>query len=293
MHILEFNFSPNDARLHDGLIATFSESGHAYTACRAANISFLLKEGTVTVYNENKAIPFTFDKAFVRGRGLYAHMASLIVRLLKFHKTEIYGSQSAGEFTHNDGKITQMLDLTLAKLPIPQTIIFSKNNFSHLRQIIEDAHFSFPMVLKRTGSKGSCVWKVDSFADTEEHLMDVEVTELFILQEFIPNMFDIRALYFRGQLLGAMARKSADGFYNNASKGADVEQIVLTDEEDYLAREACKVLDQDFAGVDIVRSDRGPLFFEVNNRPGYEGFERATGINVGVRLGEIILAEKE
>jgi gamma-F420-2:alpha-L-glutamate ligase len=289
MKILELNCANGDSRLQSEMESVVLRESHEYHRMHVKDVVLVCTDGVLRVFHFGQEIGTHFDVAFVRGRGKYAHMTSLLVRVLKHQQTKIHGSLSAGEFTHNDGKITQMVDLTLAQLPIPKTIIFAKGTFATIPAIFESAGFTMPAVLKRTGSKGSCVWKVNSYDDISKQLEMVDAGELFLLQEYIPNSFDIRALYFGGQFIGAMARKSNDGFYNNASLGADVEKIEITKDEHELALRACAVLNQDFAGVDIVRSDRGPLFFEINNRPGYEGFERATGISVGARVAEIML----
>ncbi len=286
MKVIGLNFNDNDKKLETDFAAGLGDTVE-YVSLRAAEITLLLKRGVVTAYTQTEVIDLKPDLAFVRGRGMYAHMTSLLMCLFRFYGVKTRGSASAGEFTHNDGKINQMVHFTLHQLPMPDSIVFPKSAFAFLPKIVADSQLSFPLVLKRTGAKGSSVWKVESFQEIEGYLESEQQSELFLLQEYIPNTFDIRALFFGGQLIGAMARKSADGFYNNASKGAEVETITLTDEEIELSAKACAVLGQDLSGVDIVRSERGPLFFEINNRPGYEGFERATGIDVGFRLAQI------
>ncbi|MFM2340199.1 MAG: hypothetical protein RLZZ360_835 [Candidatus Parcubacteria bacterium] len=293
MDVLGINFSKEDAKLVLDIERVLVSAEASLRPLQASEMVLFLKNGAVTVFEQGTSINLKADWAILRGRGVQAHMTSLLVRLLKQAQVPIFGSSTGVEFTHNDGKITQMVDFTLHQLPIPHTYVFSKNSAKYVPAILENTSASYPLVLKKTGSKGSSVWKVDSWAEIESKLELVGWGDLFILQEFIPNHFDIRALYFNGRLLGAMARKSADGFYNNASKGADVEPITITDEEHALSLRACAVLGQGFAGVDIVRSERGPLFFEINNRPGYEGFERATGINVGEAITKIILADSK
>ncbi len=291
MDVLGINFSLEDAKLVADMERELASCQVVMRKLQASDMVLFLKDGSVTVFHEAMPVDLTSAWAFLRGRGVQAHMTSLFVRLLKHNHIPMLGSSTGVEFTHNDGKITQMVDFTLHNLPIPHTFVFSKKSAKYVPTILDTIKVSFPLVLKKTGSKGSSVWKVNSWAEVESKFELVGWGDLFILQEFIPNSFDIRALYFNGHLLGAMARKSADGFYNNASKGADVEAISITDEEHALSLRACAVLSQGFAGVDIVRSERGPLFFEINNRPGYEGFERATGINVGEAITKIILAD--
>ncbi|MFM2424448.1 MAG: hypothetical protein RLZZ70_839 [Candidatus Parcubacteria bacterium] len=289
MNVIGLNFNKREAGLELSFRETLQKLDCQYKSVHAANIVISLVAGTASVFDKGLLLSFDNTKIFFRGRGKQQHMTSLLIRLFKHQNIPIYGSMAGAEFTHNDGKITQMVDLTLAKLPIPNTLIFSKDSLDDLAEIALTSKFEFPLVLKKTGSKGAHVWKVNTIEEVRSLVLEAEIGELYILQEYIPNTFDIRALYFHGNFLGAIARHSKDGFYNNVSLGAFADTIELTEEENILAKQACVVLQQNFAGVDIVRSARGPLFFEVNNRPGYQGFEAATGISVGEQIARLLV----
>ena len=109
-----------------------------------------------------------------------------------------------------------------------------------------------------------------------------------IVQEFIKEAKaeDIRAFVVDGKVVGAMKRVGQPGeFRSNLHKGGQAEAVKLTRKEQSRAIRAAKSLNLAIAGVDLLRSARGPLVIEVNSSPGLEGIEMATGKNIA---GEII-----
>jgi len=219
----------------------------------------------------------SFDYAFIRVKGRYTHLSSLLTYILE-HYGVPYNDVSNLEHTMGDEKITQMVRLSLEKMPIPKTLIFSTQSFKKNRDFILK-ETTFPCVLKTNGSKGQNVWKIQNLSDLEKQIGQID-QELMIIQEFIPNTYDIRALFFDGQLLGAIERSSQDGFYNNASKGGNLKEAELSAEEIRLSKKACQILEVDFGGVDFVRTDKGILFFEINKGPQVYGLESATGLDI-------------
>jgi ribosomal protein S6--L-glutamate ligase len=84
-------------------------------------------------------------------------------------------------------------------------------------------------------------------------------------------------------------RKSAPGeFRSNLHRGATAEKIRLTPEERSVAVRAARTMGLNVSGVDLVRSNHGPLVLEVNSSPGLEGIEAASGVDVATRIVEWI-----
>ncbi len=109
-----------------------------------------------------------------------------------------------------------------------------------------------------------------------------------LVQEFIQEAagMDIRCFVVGGKVIAAMRRTAAKGeFRSNLHRGGSAEVIKLTAEERATAVKAAKCMGLNVAGVDIIRSRRGPLVMEVNSSPGLEGIEKATKMDVA---GEII-----
>jgi len=105
----------------------------------------------------------------------------------------------------------------------------------------------------------------------------------FLVQEFIKEAAgaDIRCFVIGDKVFAAMKRQSAEGdFRSNLHIGGKAEQVKLTAKERAMAVKAAKALGLNVAGVDIVRSVRGPLVLEVNASPGLEGIEKITGKDI-------------
>ena len=110
----------------------------------------------------------------------------------------------------------------------------------------------------------------------------------FLVQEFIAEAkgADLRCFVVGDRVVAAMRRQAASGeFRSNLHRGGRASAVKLTPGEIATALRAARVMGLDVAGVDLVRSRRGPLVLEVNSSPGLEGIEGATGVDVA---GEII-----
>ena len=105
----------------------------------------------------------------------------------------------------------------------------------------------------------------------------------FLVQEFIAeaNGADVRCFVVGGKVVAAMRRKARAGeFRSNLHRGGTATQVTLNAAETDTAIRAAKVMGLNVAGVDLLRSKRGPLVLEVNSSPGLEGIEATTGIDV-------------
>jgi ribosomal protein S6--L-glutamate ligase len=104
-----------------------------------------------------------------------------------------------------------------------------------------------------------------------------------IVQEFIKEArgADLRVIVVGGRVVAAMRRVGAPGeFRANVHQGGSTEKVTLTQRERRLAVKAAKALGLPVAGVDMLRSERGPLVIEVNASPGLEGIEYASEVDV-------------
>jgi ribosomal protein S6--L-glutamate ligase len=112
-----------------------------------------------------------------------------------------------------------------------------------------------------------------------------------LVQEFIKEAgsADIRALVIGGRVVAAMERRGAAGdFRSNLHRGGSASQIKITAEERSTAVRSAKALGMNVCGVDMLRSNHGPVVMEVNSSPGLEGIENATGLDVAGKIIEFI-----
>jgi ribosomal protein S6--L-glutamate ligase len=112
-----------------------------------------------------------------------------------------------------------------------------------------------------------------------------------LVQEFIKEAggTDIRALVIGERVIAAMQRTgAADDFRSNLHRGGSAKSIKITPEERSTAVRAAKIMGLNVCGVDMLRSNHGPVVMEVNSSPGLEGVEKATGIDVAGKMIEFI-----
>ena len=104
-----------------------------------------------------------------------------------------------------------------------------------------------------------------------------------LVQEFIKEAggTDIRAIVVGGKVVAAMQRTGAEGeFRSNLHRGGSAKAIKISPEERSTAIRAAKSMGLNVCGVDMLRSNHGPVVMEVNSSPGLEGVEKATGKDI-------------
>ena len=112
-----------------------------------------------------------------------------------------------------------------------------------------------------------------------------------MVQEYIKEAggADIRCFVIGDKVIAAMKRQGAEGeFRSNLHRGGSAALVKITPEERKTAVAAAKIMGLGVAGVDLLRSERGPLVMEVNSSPGLEGIEKATGKDIAGMIIEYI-----
>ncbi|MDG1571236.1 30S ribosomal protein S6--L-glutamate ligase [Robiginitalea sp. M366] len=157
----------------------------------------------------------------------------------------------------------------------------SPNDTKDLIRMVNGA----PLIIKlleSTQGKGVVLAETNKAAESVINAFKSVQTNILV-QEFIKeaNGQDIRCFVVDGKVVAAMQRQAEKGeFRANIHQGGKASKIKITAEERKLAVKAARVLNLSVAGVDIIRSNRGPLLLEVNSSPGLEGIEQATGKDI-------------
>jgi ribosomal protein S6--L-glutamate ligase len=113
----------------------------------------------------------------------------------------------------------------------------------------------------------------------------------FMVQEFIKEAggSDIRCFVIGDKVVASMLRQGKEGeFRSNLHRGGSAKLIKITPEERSTAVRSAKVMGLNVAGVDLLRSNHGPVVMEVNSSPGLEGIEKATNKDVAGLIIEFI-----
>ncbi len=117
-----------------------------------------------------------------------------------------------------------------------------------------------------------------------------------VIQQFIAEGAgrDYRVLVVGKEVVAAMMRTAPEGeFRSNIHRGGAGSLIKLPKAYERAAVRATEVLGLEIAGVDLIDSDRGPMILEVNSSPGFEGIERATGLNIAGAMVQHMIASAD
>ncbi len=112
-----------------------------------------------------------------------------------------------------------------------------------------------------------------------------------LVQEYVAEAKgeDIRCIVIGDKVVASMIRRGKEGdFRSNLHRGGSAKAIRVTPQERATAIAAAKVMGLNVCGVDMLRSNHGPVVMEVNSSPGLEGVETATGVDVAGKIIEFI-----
>ncbi len=202
--------------------------------------------------------------------------------LRQFEVMGTYPLNESVAITRSRDKLRSLQILARAKIGLPLTgFAHSTKNTNDLIQLVGGA----PLVVKLlegTQGKGIVLAETKKAAET---IIDTfrQLKANFLVQEFIKEAggADIRALVVGDKVVAAMKRQAPKGeFRSNLHRGGTASIVKLTPEERRTAVKSAKKMGLNVAGVDLLRSDRGPMVMEVNSSPGLEGIEKATGKDV-------------
>ena len=183
-------------------------------------------------------------------------------------------------------KLRSMQILAEAGINMPVTGFASHTK--DIEGVIESVG-STPLVMKLLqGTQGQGIVLAETRKAAESVMSAFRQLDADIMvQEFVKESsgVDIRAFVIGSKVVAAMKRTAPQGeFRSNLHMGATVEKIVLTNEEVQVAVRAANILGLSIAGVDLMRSKRGPLILEVNSSPGLQGIETCTKLDVAKQI---------
>ena len=231
-----------------------------------------------------------YDAVIPRIASYMTKYGTAIVRQMEMQG--VYTVSSSIAINRSRDKLRSLQLLAKAGVGIPKTV-FSRNS-TDIDDLIEKLGGT-PVIIKLArGTHGNGVVLAESKKAAKSVLqafyLSHEDGTNVLLQEFIKESAgtDIRAFVVGGRVVASMKRQSLDDdFRSNLHKGGEGATIKLTDEERKMAIKAAKAMGLNIAGVDLMRSDRGPLILEVNASPGF-GIEKVTGRDVATPIIEYV-----
>lgn len=210
--------------------------------------------------------------------------------LRQFEMMGVYPLSESVAISRSRDKLRSLQLLARKGIGLPVT------GFAHSPDDIEDMINMIggaPAVIKLLeGTQGIGVVLTETQKATEsvlEAFMGLKAN--ILIQEFIKEAggADIRCLVIGGKVVAAMKRQGKEGeFRSNLHRGGSATLVKLTPEERSTAVRAANAMGLNVCGVDILRSNHGPVVMEVNSSPGLEGIEGATQKNIAGLIIEFI-----
>lgn len=231
-----------------------------------------------------------FDAIIPRIAGYMTRYGTAIVR--QFEMQGIYTPISSIAISRSRDKLRSLQLLSRSGVGIPKTVL--SRNTTDIDDMIEQIGGTPAIIKLATGTHGNGVVLAETKKAAKStlqafYLSNEDGTNI-LLQEFIKESAgtDIRVFVVGGRVIASMKRQSLDDdFRSNIHQGGEGEKIKLTAEERKIALKAAKSMGLNICGVDLMRSNKGPLVLEVNSSPGF-AIEKYTGRNVAEAVIEYI-----
>ena len=225
-----------------------------------------------------------YDAVIPRIGASYTFYGTAVVR--QFEVMGVFCVNEATAISRSRDKLRSLQLLARRGIGLPVTA------FAHSTKDVAgiiDAVGGPPLVVKLLeGTQGIGVVLAETRKAAESVIEAFRGLDAHILvQEFIKEAggMDIRCFVIGGKVVAAMKRQGAEGeFRSNLHRGGTAARIKITPEERSTAVRAAKTMGLSVAGVDLLRSNHGPVVMEVNSSPGLEGIEAATGLDVAGKI---------
>ncbi|KLV09686.1 MULTISPECIES: 30S ribosomal protein S6--L-glutamate ligase [Photobacterium] len=210
--------------------------------------------------------------------------------LRQFEMMDVFSVNQSIAITRSRDKLRSLQLLSRKGVGMPITGFASKpDDIPDLIKMVGGA----PLVIKLLeGTQGIGVVLAETQKAAEsviEAFMGLKAN--IMIQEYIREAggADIRCFVIGDKVIASMKRQAVEGeFRSNLHRGGSASLIRITPEERRTAVAAAKAMGLSVAGVDLLRSNRGPLVMEVNSSPGLEGIETATGKDIAGMIVEYI-----
>lgn len=292
MHIAILTTSQKDE--DQRLIEEGTAKGHEVTLLPLHKCSISACAEDPILYFKGKRAP-AFDAIIPRINVNYTEYGTTILR--QFQALKYYTTDTAYAIVVGRNKLRCLQHFIRGGIPFPKTgFAYSKEDFDNIIQTVGGT----PIIIKLLeGTEGTGVFLAEDIKHAKNLLKTFkELSTPLIVQEFIEESSgsDLRIFVVGNEVVASMERTSQDGdFRANIALGGLGSKVEITPQEEELAIKACKTIGIHVAGVDIIRSKRGPLVIEINVSPdfcGEQGLEKVSGVNIASAIIDYAVAGK-
>lgn len=258
--------------------------GHYIAQVDHTKCSVKLGASKPLIYLGEDDITNEFDAIIPRiGAKVSSHGAAIV---RQFEMNGVFSTAGSLSILRARNKISTLQIMARKGVPIPETL-FSINPDNIKEQIallggppviikVQEGTQGLGVILAETEKSAKSI--IDTF-----YKMDTGI----LMQEFIAesNGQDLRILVVGNKIVASMKRTSEAGeFRSNVHRGGSTQAIQLSEKEQSIALNATKLIGLGVAGVDLIRSKKGPLLIEVNASPGLQGIEAVTKVNIAKEI---------
>ena len=269
---------------HKRLAEAAEARGHTLDVINTLHVHMNITSNKPVLRYGGKALPL-YDAVIPRIGASVTHYGLAVLR--QFEMQGVFPLNESVAIGRSRDKLRALQLLARAGVGLPVTA------FAHGPRKAEDVIREVggaPVVIKLLeGTQGMGVILAETDASAKSIIEAFSAANINILvQEYVAEAegSDVRLLVVGGEVVAAMRRVGKTGeFRSNLHRGGIAEETPVSEEERATAIHAAAVLGLNVAGVDMLRSNRGPMVLEVNSSPGLKGIERATNADVA---GDII-----
>lgn len=270
------------------LVEEAEKRGHDVKVIKYKNCYLALDDKHPDVYYKGKKLT-GFDAILPRISNSMTRYGCAVVR--QFEMQGAYTASSSVAITRSRDKLRAAQILAKYDVDTPKTLV--SRNTSDIDDLLEQ--IGLPVIIKLAkGTHGNGVILADTRKAAKSalqafYLYNEDGTNI-LLQEYIKESAgtDIRAFVVGNQVVASMMRASLDDdFRSNLHQGGEGTPVKLTPLEKKTALKAARAMGLHICGVDLMRSERGPLVLEVNASPGF-GIEKVTGRDVASKIVEYV-----
>lgn len=270
------------------IIECAKERGHEVQLINPLHCYMDISTHRPKVYTQNREELSDFDAILPRLGASSSQYGITVLR--QFEIMETYTVNKSTAVTRSRDKLHTLQLLARKGIGLPVTTFANTPDATeHVLEIVGGA----PVIIKLVeGTQGLGVVLAETSKAAESVIQAFQGLNANILvQEFIKESSgqDIRCFVIGDKVVASMLRTSAEGeFRSNVHRGGSVKKVKITPEERSSAVRASKAMGLTVAGVDILRSNHGPVIMEVNSSPGLEGIEKATQKNIAEKIVDYI-----
>lgn len=298
MHIVVIDRDPSATAYIQELLKLLIDRGASVDALRPSEVSVVADHGEAVVCF--RGAPARADVVFTRQVSLMDELLALLFASSRARGCRICNPPAAASLARD--KVLTAVCLSRAGVPVVPTIGVVGAPATETLSALE-GRFGGPLVVKpATGGGGVGVTLVESARAAALHLenlsnqLDFDHPDIvvassrhYVVQPLVGSGVDAR-VFVIGRDVVAMTRRTAPptDFRTNGAFGAQLEAWWDADAADVAVRAAAAV-GLEYAGVDVIPTDDGPVVLEVNGWPGYAHTAYIAGVDIASHIADLLL----